>query len=116
MAAIANLGTSVFGSGAAGPNQSIPAWRNDKRLLGLVSCNEKNIELACLGAHKKHAEWLEGGQEPVAGLNGAWDLLLEDRVCQGIQFGPLWSTLRHRVLSFFLKKSMDAPIGNINLA
>ena len=68
-------------AGAAGPDQSMPAWPGDKCLPDLVSCNEGGRELACLGAHKKPAEWLESGQEPVAGLDGIWDLLLGDQAC-----------------------------------
>ena len=55
----------------AGPDRSMPAWPSDKRFLGLVSGNERDGELACLGPHKKTAEWLG------------------DRACQSVQFGPL---------------------------
>ena len=68
-------------AGAAGPDQSMPAWPGDERLPGLVSCDEGGGELACLDAHKKLVEWLEGGQRPVAGLDDAWDLLLKDQTC-----------------------------------
>ena len=74
---------------AAGLDQSMPAWPSDKRLPGLVSCNEGDKKLACLGAPKKTAEWLGGGQRPVARLDSAWDLPLGDRACQDMQFGPL---------------------------
>ena len=68
-------------AGGAGPDQSIPAWPGNKGLPSLVSCNERGEELAFFGAHKKPAKWLGGVQEPVAGLDGAWDLLLGDRAC-----------------------------------
>ena len=59
----------------------MPAWPGNKRLPGLVSHYEKGKELACLGTHEKLAEWLERGQGPFAGLDGAWDLLLGDQAC-----------------------------------
>ena len=68
-------------AGAAGPDQSMPAWPSDERLPGLVSCNEGGGELACLGTYKKLAGWLESGQGLVAGLDGTWDLLLKDHAC-----------------------------------
>ena len=89
MVAITKLNTLVFGSKAAGLDQSMLAWRNNKRLPGLVSCNESDIVLAYFSTHRKPAKWLGSGQGPVAGLNSAWDLLLGDQACEGLQFGPL---------------------------
>ena len=58
-------------AGAAGLDPNMPAWPGDKRLPGLVSCNKRGGELACFGAHKMTAKWLEGSQRPVAGCDDA---------------------------------------------